>query len=321
MSCIRVISLLFLLSTRLAVAWEPLPAQAPTPADNPLTEAKAELGKRLFFETQLSKTGEISCNSCHTVHTSGTDNKPVSMGIHRQLGGRNSPTVWNAAFWTVQFWDGRIASLEEQAKRPLINPVEMGMENHDAVVKRLVDLKTYGESFKKAFGDTAITIDRIAKAIASYERTLLTPDSAFDRYLKGDKTALNATALRGMALVKETGCTSCHSGPHFNGPVVPGGFYMKFPTIPGSEYEKKYELAKDLGRFVSTQNEADKNMWRVPSWRNVELTAPYFHNGKVETLEEAVRVMAKTQLAKDLKEVEVQDIVAFLKTLTGKKPI
>lgn len=321
MSCIKVISLLFLLSSRLAVAWEPLPAQAPTPADNPLTKVKAELGKRLFFETQLSKTRKISCYSCHNVRTSGTDNQPVSKGINGQLGGRNSPTVWNAAFWTVQFWDGRAASLEEQAKGPLINPVEMGMESHDAVVKRLVDLKTYDKGFKKAFGDTAITIDRVAQAIASYERTLLTPDSDFDRYLRGDKAALNASALRGMALVKETGCTSCHSGPHFNGPAVPGGFYMKFPTIPGSEYEKKYELTKDLGRFTSTRSETDKNMWRVPSWRNVELTAPYFHNGKVATLEEAVRVMAKTQLARDLKETEVQDIVAFLKTLTGKKPL
>ena len=313
--------IVFVLGSPLVMAWEPLAEKPPIPADNPMTEDKIKLGQMLFFDPRLSKTEKISCNSCHDVFSSGTDNQAVSTGINRQLGGRNAPTVWNAAFWLVQFWDGRAPSLEEQAKGPLTNPVEMGLENQEAVVQRLRDIKGYRQHFVKAFGNAPISIDHVAQAIAAYERTLITPDSAFDRYMKGDKGALNPSAFRGMGLVKETGCTACHSGPHFNGPPVPGGFYMKFPTVPGTEYEKKYDLSNDKGRFAVTHQEADKNFWRVPSWRNVEITGPYFHNGKVATLEEAVRVMAKTQLAKDLKDNQVQDIVAFLKSLTGKKPV
>jgi cytochrome c peroxidase len=285
-----------------------------------MTPAKIELGKKLYFDPRLSKTGKVSCNTCHDVNGSGTDNKPLSAGVNGLLGGRNSPTVWNAAFWNVQFWDGRSKSLEDQAKGPMINPVEMGMGDHSFVIQSLSKVDGYQKEFSAVFGtDQPFNIENVAQAIAAYERTLITPDSPFDLYLKGNKKALNPSAKRGMALVKSIGCIACHNGPHFNGPSIPTGFYMKFPTIPGSEYERKYELAKDLGRFEVTKNEGDKNFWRVPSWRNVELTAPYFHNGKVATLDEAVRVMAKTQLARDLKETDVSDIVAFLKTLTGKR--
>jgi cytochrome c peroxidase len=302
-------------------AWELLPAQPPIPSNNPQSKAKIELGKKLYFEKRLSKTNEVSCNSCHDVMGNGSDAGPVSSGVKGQKGGRRSPTVWNSAFNTVQFWDGRAKSLEDQAKGPMVNPVEMGMDNHELVIERLSKIEAYKKEFKKAFPDQpTINIEQVAQAIAAYERTLITPNSPYDRFLKGNKKALSPSAKRGMELAKTVGCVACHSGPHFSGPQLKTGFYMKFPMIPGSEYEKKYEITKDLGRYEVTKNEADKNFWRVPSWRNVDLRAPYFHNGRVQTLDEAVRVMGKTQLGKDLTDQEVGDLVSFLKSLTGQRP-
>lgn len=306
-----------------AQAFEALPKKPPIPASNPQTPAKIELGKQLYFDARLSRDGTISCNSCHNVMAGGEDNRPNSVGIKGQHGGRSAPTVWNSAFLSVQFWDGRRKSLEEQAKGPLTNPIEMGMESHDAVIARIKTIPGYVEGFKKAFpGSKEIDIDQVAMAIASYERTLLTPDSPFDLYMKGNKKALSASAVRGMQLVQSVGCTSCHSGPIFAGPALPEGtgFYQKFPTFPGSEYDAKYDLLADEGRGGVTKNPADKHFFRVPTWRNIALTAPYMHNGKVPNLPEAVRVMAKTQLNKELKEEGVTDIVAFLNALTGKFP-
>jgi cytochrome c peroxidase len=301
---------------------EGLPEKPPIPADNPMAPAKIELGKQLYFDKRLSKTGEVSCNSCHNVLGSGTDNAQFSTGIEGKKGGRNSPTVWNAVFHSVQFWDGRAATLEDQAKGPMINPVEMGMENHEAVVKKLSAIPGYKKKFEEVFGANSLNIENVARAIAAYERTLITADSPYDRYLKGNKKALSAKAQKGMNLVQAIGCTACHMGPNFAGPAMPAGqgFYQKFPLIPGSDYEKKYALSDDLGRYQVTKSDADKNMWRIPTWRNVALTAPYFHNGSVKTLDEAVRVMAKTQLGKDLKTQEVEEIVAFLESLTGRMP-
>jgi cytochrome c peroxidase len=298
------------------------PDKVPVPDDNPMTPEKIELGKKLFFETRLSKNSKVSCNSCHNVMKSGDDGLPRSPGHEGKLGGRNSPTVLNAAFWSVQFWDGRAASLEEQAKGPIINPLEMGMASHDAVAELIDKVPNYHKEFEKVFGSGKITIDRMVKAIASYERTLITPNSPYDKFIGGDKSAINESAQRGWRLVNSVGCTSCHSGPMFNGPPMPmgTGFYQKFPLIPGSEYDKKYSLTKDEGRFEATKNEADKHMFRVPSWRNVARTAPYFHNGQVQTLDEAVRVMAKVQLGKTLKPTEVKDIVSFLTALNGEIP-
>lgn len=312
---------LLLVSSRV-MAFEVLPKNPPVPQDNPITQAKIELGKKLYFDPRLSKTGTISCNSCHNVMLGGEDNRAVSVGIDGLKGGRSSPTVWNAAYYSVQFWDGRVATLEEQAKGPMINPVEMGMENHDAVILRLKSIPEYETEFNKVFGKGSLNIDNVAKAIATYERTLVTPDSPFDRYQKGDKKALSVGAQRGMKLVQETGCLACHSGSNFSGPKLSAGqgFYQKFPLIPGSEYESRYEFTKDLGRYEVTKQDQDKNMWRVPTWRNIALTAPYFHNGSVKTLDEAVRVMAKTQLGKTLEENQVKDIVEFLNSLTGKFP-
>lgn len=307
-----------------AAALEALPAQPPVPKDNPMTPAKIELGKQLFLDPRLSVDGTVSCNSCHNVMSSGTDNRSVSVGVSGQKGGRSAPTVWNAAFLTAQFWDGRAASLEEQAKGPILNPIEMGMPNPDLAVTRLKAIPGYQKQFAEVFGGSdPITYDNIAKAIATYERTLITPDSAFDRYMGGDKKALSEAAQRGMKLVDEVGCTSCHTGPVFAGPstVAMGqGFFQKFPTYAGSKYDAAYGLLLDEGRATTTKKIEDKNMWRVPTWRNVALTAPYFHNGSVKTLDEAVRVMAKTQLNKELKDEQVKDIVAFLDSLTGKFP-
>lgn len=300
-----------------------LPKKAPVPKENPMAPVKVALGKQLYFDPRLSKDNSVSCNSCHNVMGSGTDNLRFSKGVGGKEGGRNSPTVWNAAFMSVQFWDGRAATLEEQAKGPLVNPVEMAMESLDAVVEKVKGIAEYKGQFEKVFGkDNPITIDHLAQAIAAYERTLITPNSPYDRFKSGNKDAMSPSAQRGMKLVQTVGCLTCHNGPNFAGPKMPigQGNYKKFPTLPGTDFEKKYDLAKDLGRYEVTKKDEDKNMWRVPTWRNVALTAPYFHNGSVEKLDEAVRVMAKTQLNKDLQDNEVSDIVNFLNSLTGVHP-
>jgi cytochrome c peroxidase len=305
-----------------AIPLEALPSEVPTPADNPITPEKIKLGKMLYFDPRLSSTQKVSCNSCHNVNKGGEDGRSVSVGVNGKTGKRSAPTVWNSAFMSVQFWDGRAATLEDQAKGPMVNPVEMGMPNHQAVVDRIAKSKEYQAMFKKAFGgNQSLTIENVAKAIATYERTLVTPDSPFDLYIKGKTKALNPAAQRGLNLVQEVGCTTCHNGPNFAGPALAlgQGNYRKFPTFPGSEYDAKYHLIEDKGRYEVTQAESDRNLWRIATWRNVALTAPYFHNGSVKTLDEAVRVMAKTQLNRTLSDSETKDIVEFLKTLTGKR--
>ena len=303
--------------------WQALPDTPPIPADNPQTLEKVELGKILFFDPRLSSTGTVSCNSCHNVMEGGDDSRPVSMGVKGQKGGRSAPTVWNSAFLSVQFWDGRAPTLEAQAKGPVTNPIEMGMKDWDTTMARLKSIPGYAPLFKAAFGeDNPMTADNAVKAIAAYERTLITSNSPFDRYVKGEKTALSSQQIKGMNTFANIGCTACHSDANFSGPTMPmgTGWFMKFPTYAGSQYESKYRLTEDQGRYEATKNLADKHMWRVPTLRNVALTAPYFHNGAVKTLDEAVRVMAKTQLNKDLSDEEVQNIVAFLNALTGDFP-
>ena len=301
-----------------------LPDQPEIPKDNPQTPEKIELGKMLYFDPRISIDGTISCNTCHNVMADGADMRSFGAGVQGKRGGRGSPTVWNSAFMTVQFWDGREPSLEAQSKGPMTNPVEMAMPDHKLVVSRIQQIPGYVDAFKKVFPkDRKITIDNVAKAIASYERTLITPNSPFDKYMKGDKKAMTAQQIKGMKLVEEIGCTSCHNGVNFAGDgfKMGEGHYQPFPQIPGSEYDKKYDIMADLGRYEVTKKDEDKNHWRVPTWRNVALTAPYFHNGKVKTLDEAVRVMAKTQLGLDLKKGQVEDIVAFLNALTGEFPV
>ncbi len=300
-----------------------LPDQPPIPADNPMTPEKIELGKQLYFDPRLSISGTVSCNSCHNVMAGGDDNRNFSVGIKGLLGDRSSPTVWNAAFQTVQFWDGRAASLEEQAKGPLINPVEMGMKDHKQVTtERIAKIPGYQKQFKKVFGGK-ITIDNVAKAIAAYERTLITPNSPFDRYIKGDKKAMSKAAIEGYETFQKVGCVACHQGVNFSGPqlAMGTGFYQKFPLFPDADLEKKYGFSKDLGRAKHTGKDEDKGFFRVPTLRNIALTAPYFHNGSVYSLEEAVTIMAKLQLNKKLSRKEAKSIATFLtEGLTGEFP-
>jgi cytochrome c peroxidase len=238
------------------------------------------------------------------------------MGVNGQTGGRSAPTVWNAAFNAVQFWDGRAESLEAQAAGPVTNPIEMGMKSWDDVVARLESIEGYKKAFEAAFGGNGISKDAATKAIAAYERTLITPNSAYDKFVGGDKSAMTEQQVRGMNKVGELGCTGCHSGPVFNGP----GMFQKFPMQSNGMYLAKYHFNKDLGRAEVTKKPEDEHLFKVPTLRNIALTAPYFHNGAVKTLDEAVKVMAKLQLDKDLSNEDVADIVAFLNALTGEFP-
>jgi cytochrome c peroxidase len=303
--------------------WQALPEVVPAPADNPTTAAKVELGKMLYFDPRLSSSGTVSCFTCHNVMEGGDDHRPTSIGVHGHVGGRNAPTVLNAAFLDSQFWDGRAATLEDQAKGPPANAIEMGMPNLEAVISRIRNIPGYKLYFEKAFGvGDVITMDNAAKAIAAYERTLITPNSAYDKYAKGDTKALTEQQARGLETFAGVGCTSCHQGATFAGPPLPlgTGFFMKFPTFPDSSYVAKYDFLSDTGRESVTKVVADKNVWRVPGLRNLVYTAPYFHNGQVHTMGEAVRIMASTQLNLSATDAQVADIVAFLESLTGPFP-
>lgn len=302
--------------------WEALPDVAPAPEDNPTSEAKVTLGKMLFMDPRFSSTGTVSCNSCHNVMEGGDDSRTFSMGVHGKTGGRNAPTVWNSAFHSVQFWDGRADLLEDQAKGPVTNPVEMGMSEIESAMDKVRAIPGYKPYFEKAFGKDSMTVDNAAKAVAAFERTLITPNSPYDKYVKGDKKAITAQQVKGMETFAAAGCTACHSGAAFNGPKMEfgQGFYAKFPTFTDNVYNKKYDLSADKGREEATAKAADAHMFRVSTLRNITDTAPYFHNGSVNDLSEAVAVMAKTQLNKDLSDQEVKDIVAFLGALTGEYP-
>jgi cytochrome c peroxidase len=318
---IKAISAVIFMSSVIPVAiaadWKTLPTKAPAPANNPTTTEKVKLGQILFFDPRLSSTGTVSCNSCHNVMAGGEDNRAGSAGVHGQVGGRSAPTVWNAAFSAVQFWDGRAPSLEEQAKGPVTNPIEMGMKNWDDVVKRLKAIPGYPELFSAAFKDSdPVSRENAAKAIAAYERTLITPNSAYDKYVSGDKSALTEQQVIGMKTFAEVGCANCHSGPAFNA----NGAFMKFPTHGNSMYEAKYKMSQDEGRYEVTKVDADKHFFKVPTLRNIALTAPYFHNGSVSSLSSAIKVMAKMQLGASLKLQQVKDIEAFLEALTGQFP-
>jgi len=311
----------FLSLSAQAANWKALPDSAPAPADNPTTRAKVELGKMLFMDPRFSSTGTVSCNSCHNIMEGGDDSRRVSMGVHGKTGGRNAPTVWNAAFHSVQFWDGRAPLLEDQAKGPVTNPVEMGMKDVETAMQRVKQIPGYKTYFDQAFGKNSMSVSNAAKAVAAFERTLITPNSAYDKYVKGDRNAMSQQQIRGMNTFASTGCTSCHSGAAFNGPQqkLGTGFYVKFPTFDNA-YVSQYKLAEDKGREEATGKSADRNMFRVPTLRNITDTAPYFHNGSVNDLNEAVRIMAKSQLNITLAEKEVKDIVAFLAALGGEYP-
>ena len=274
-----------------------------------VSDDKVKLGRILFYETRMSASDTLSCNSCHDLQTYGVDNHKTSEGHKKQLGTRNSPTVYNAAGHVAQFWDGRAADVEAQAKGPILNPVEMAIADEKTLIAKLKKVKEYDDLFKKAFPGEAqpLTYDNIANAIAHFERLLVTP-SRWDKFVKGDKSALTAEEKAGFNKFNDVGCVACHSGAY-----VGGSMFQKLGLV------KPYE-SKDQGRFEVTKQEADKMMFKVPSLRNVEKTAPYFHDGGVATLEDAVKLMGKHQLGKDLSDADTASIIAWLKTLTGELP-
>ena len=295
----------------------------PAPPDNPTTPQKVALGKQLYFDARLSRDGTISCASCHAGALGGADGRPVSIGVGGAVGQRNAPTVWNAAFHQAQFWDGRARSLEEQAKGPLVNPLEMAMPDFAAVVARVAAVPGYVTQFRDVFGAEGVTIDTIAKSIAAYERTLISTGSRFDAFRFLDRGALTPAELDGFDLFRMAGCTQCHMGPDLAGPppLARGpGFYQRFPRFADNALVAAYRLLEDGGRWRATGLASDRHVYRVPSLRNVARTAPYFHNGSAATLAEAVRVCAKGGSNIDLDAAETAAIVAFLGALDGEPP-
>lgn len=276
----------------------------PIPEDNPMTPEKILLGRMLYFEPRLSASGVISCHTCHNLSLGGTDRLPTSLGHDFLTGGRNAPTVLNAAFFNLQFWDGRATGLEEQAQGPIQAGVEMAMPA-DLAVQRIASIEGYLPYFEAAFPGEAdpITFDNIVRAIATFERTLITPDDGLDRYLRGDQSALSDDARRGMEIVAQVGCIACH-----NGPMLSLGTLMQF------------NHGEDRGRANVTGVDSDAFLFRVATWRNVSLTAPYFHDGSAATLEDAIRTMSSVQLKRELTDEEVHYIVAFLESLEGELP-
>lgn len=299
---------------RAKTTFGPLPTNADNP-ENPSTPEKVTLGKSLYFENRLSKDGNISCNSCHNLNTYGVDNNPTSPGDGGIHGDRNSPTVLNAAFHFAQFWDGRALDVEEQAGGPILNPIEMSMPDQDFVIKRLNQIKGYKALFEAAYPgiNEPINYKNIQKAIAVFERQLITP-ARFDEYLAGNENALTEQEKLGLLTFMNTGCTACHSGE-----ILGGEMYQKF-GLAGNYWDFTKSQKIDNGRFLVTKNEADKFLFKVPSLRNVEKTHPFFHDGSITDLNQAVKIVAKLQLNKELTDQEVQDIVAFMKTLTGAVP-
>ena len=269
---------------------------------------QAELGKKLYFDPRLSKSGFISCNSCHNLSMGGTDNIPTSIGDKWQQGPINSPTVLNSSLNLAQFWDGRAADLKEQAGGPIANPGEMAF-THTLAIDVLQSIPGYVREFKQVFGKDKIDIDQVTTAIAEFEKTLVTPNSRFDQWLLGKKDALTKTELEGYKLFKDSGCVACH-----NGEAVGGNSFQKMGLV------EPYKGNMPDGRAAVTGNDADRFNFKVPTLRNVEMTYPYFHDGAANTLTEAVDVMGRLQLGKKFTKDENAKIVAFLKTLTGDQP-
>ena len=287
-----------------------------TSETNVLTFEKVRLGRKLYMDNRLSKEGNQSCNTCHNLQTYGVDNLPTSPGDNGGFGDRNSPTVYNAALHFVQFWDGRSPDVEDQAGGPILNPVEMAMPSKAYVVQRLRGIEEYRELFGDAFpGDgDPITYENLQLAIGAFERTLVTP-SRFDDFLNGDHTALSDQEIRGLETFINTGCTTCHMGAALGGTTFQKfGVYDEYWKLTSSEHI-------DEGRYVVTESESDKYIFKVPSLRNIEKTGPYFHDGSVDDLEKATMIMARGQLNKELTEDELSDITAFLKSLTGEIPV
>jgi cytochrome c peroxidase len=293
------------LRSRAATAITPLPKDAANEA-HPMSQARVDLGRMLYYDKRLSKNQDVSCNSCHRLDNFGVDGEPTSEGHRKQRGGRNSPTVHNAALHVSQFWDGRAADVEEQAKGPVLNPIEMAMPSEAAVVAVLESIPGYAPLFAAAFpGDPKpIRYDNMAAAIGAFERGLITP-APFDRFLAGEDAALGPDARRGLSLFLDKGCVTCH-----NGAAIGGGLYRKLGLV------KPY-ATKDPGREAVTGQAGDRNVFKVPSLRNVAKTGPWFHDGSIRSLDQAVSVMGRHQLGVELDGAERQAIGSFLESLTG----
>jgi cytochrome c peroxidase len=282
-----------------------LPDEATNEA-NPVTEEKIELGRMLFYDPRLSKNHDIACNSCHDVAGFGVDGEPTSPGHRGQRGGRNSPTVYNAALHIAQFWDGREPDVEAQAKGQVLNPIEMAMPSGEAVVAVLKSIPGYAPLFAAAFPDTEepITYDNMARAIGAFERRLITADQ-LDAFVSGQDSAYSDEELAGLREFLDTGCITCHTGP-----TIGGGMYRKLGLV--TPY-----ATDDAGRFDVTGDEADRHVFKVPSLRNIAMTGPYFHDGSVASLDQAIRLMATHQLGVALSDERLARIRTFLATLTG----
>jgi len=278
----------------------------PIPIGMNVNSEKAQLGRSLFFDTRLSKDNTVSCATCHDLLHGGDDGLPSSFGIKGQKGELNAPTVYNAVFNFRQFWDGHAKDLKEQALMPIVNPVEMG-EDLDTLVQKLDQIEAYKKTFEKLYPN-GVTKENIADAIAEYEKTLITPNAPFDRYLRGDENAISDEAKEGYRLFKFKGCIICHNGIN-----IGGNLYNKFGVY-------KEVNSTNLGRYNLTKREVDKYVFKVPSLRNVALTAPYMHDGRIKTLHDAVEFMTQYQLGRYMKKEEIHAIEAFLESLTGEIP-
>jgi cytochrome c peroxidase len=294
---------------RLAIFGKPLPAQFESTA-NPISDDKVTLGRMLYYDKRLSRNQDISCNTCHDLKAYGVDGKKTSTGHKGQRGTRNSPTVYNAAGHFVQFWDGREPTIESQAGGPMINPVEMANIDHHKVELVLSSIPAYVDLFKKAFPQDPepVNIRNATAAIGAFERKLVTP-SRFDKFLAGDQTALTDAEKVGLNKFLDTGCTTCHLGT-----LLGGTMYQR------AGLTRPWPNQTDPGRFQATKVEGDRMMFKVPSLRNITKTAPYFHDGGTDKLNDAVRMMALHQLGKELSDEDINSIVTFLGSLAGDIP-
>jgi cytochrome c peroxidase len=287
----------------------PLPAVMDS-ARNPVIDAKIDLGRMLYYDPRLSKSQEVSCNTCHQLDRYGVDNDPVSTGHKGLKGNRNAPTVYNAAGHFVQFWDGRAPDVEEQAKGPVTNPVEMAMPSGKTVISVLKSMPEYPAAFKKAFPGQAdsVTFENVALAIGAFERKLVTP-SRWDKFLKGEQNALTPAEKAGFNKFVESGCSTCH-----NGPYVGGMSYQKLGLA------KRWTADSDPGRYGVTKQESERSVFKVPSLRNIAMTGPYFHTGNVPALDRAVEIMSEYQTGRPISKQDVESIVVWLRALTGDLP-
>ena len=294
--------------SQFALAADQEPIQPIKPPSN-INLGMVELGKKLYFDPRLSKSGFISCNSCHNLSMGGSDNLPTSIGDKWQQGPINSPTVLNSSLNLAQFWDGRAADLQAQAGGPIANPGEMAF-THTLALGVLESIPAYSREFKQVFGKDKIDIEQVTAAIAEFEKTLVTPNSRFDQWLLGKKDALTQDELAGYQLFKNSGCVACH-----NGEAIGGNSFQKMGLVEPYKGNDKVE-----GRSAVTGQDADRFNFKVPTLRNVEMTYPYFHDGAANTLAEAVDIMGRIQLGKKFTADENAKVVAFLKTLTGDQP-